>query len=1780
MAPKKPVKDTNDEDYWRTCIEEASLDDDTWKVKVIILEAAGSDQDRLYLNKFEVYAAEERRFVIKNICKTETIFMVNQLGGEKKVKDENLRVFEEGQSYLKDKRDIPPDILALIVKKLILKMKDEYLFIKRQRLEVREGMKRESHTMIGRAEVRGTVIVKPPEPVEPPPEPPKGKGKKGEPEIPELPPVDEGKKYNTLLRVRGEEWRDKVYVDDFPTDGPNLYVAVTGFVEPYLAESLIKIGIPLTAVVQIRINPTEVRVPSSLFRATKRGQSQTDVLIEKSLKFWEDLQQLRIQKDSADYFKGTAFLVYSPPYWDNENLSGEPEKIYDELCYLMYDIQDLSRQHVHYLDNVDIFSVPEDEKDKRFSSYYNQLAEDVPLECMVMCSVLDNILQTVCNSENFGEDSSQTSLSTAMTLNQPQENSADVNKSERAEYLVKGVFKALCSADARNHSYRISYGEEYENHKNPTVINFGDFVKYNTFHLGNLNLDNLVKGMLLGMPINKLWFNYDYPSGDIEAKIQFHVNVLLSCFERKDVETVELNRLLHILACRKLYNNRSSLKKLHLPLNTITEFKKVYLKRSILAEPLPKCPSLCEKWSSTTLPFSSMLKSNEDNIILNDGDEETCRIKFLFECPDISELVSAAEIATQKPINHIIDDFDYFEDFTGTIAFQTMSDAFYKFNCVDYKYCEVTDCLIMMFFNSHDSDGISREEWRCHLPTPVCLQDFFDFVLEEQYDWIQKEEMIYDEKMALKSESECKVLCRDLTTKSCVDNTEVHLELLMEGSLKHKELIAAEDAEPEESEEQISESKKTTKTTPSESEMESKGSKKAKSPTASTPKPLKSLQTTTSTVLEKIPVKPFSGYDLGDRRVEVFGKDSIFFSQDGTRIVTAYSLMIPSNLENITLNIIPGNGNTEFWMHKVLGDSIAQETIDTCESFRIVSKNNVIIYVKKQNYESPLPTLTAVSMDTTKPKESTVKSPLSSKLSNAVPMFFETKSFYSLFVTWPNGLITETVHVDNSHEVSHVKQYFSGNSNELLKTNEEMRCISLNGEVIIFNRTGNVEVLRPDGSYINVIKCEKRLICNEPEDIASEVSSDKGKKGKGKEKEKGKVSKASSKSSKNVMIDDDESELKPPQYELVIEEFETIEANGLKEKWIHDISYFMEKLLVRTATDYCLGEVFSRRMDGTHILLNKDGVQIVTFPNGTRIISRYFLEDEIFPEWNEEELQYFALLESDSGDVDTLKSKLSESQKSINLEEAEYSSSFASGMSKKVEEEEKVETKVRTDGYVSVQILYIIEHPNLTTVTINKSDGKVTVDSPNDTSVTVCNNNNFEMVLDEATVAKFNGENLNINYEACCDCKSKTTCTVKIKCDELCSVTQIHRCWLKMEDSFSKKIIVNDEGNISVSTDATSEEVLIVDETCPNEESLQKESKKSLQVKSESSLQTHGKCNEMYKAKNMRFFVLKRDLTCSELVHRSVIEEYKRECRWQPWCSINRYNTFGDHRSIVSMLTPVHRTETEKWLMESKFADKPKFLTYKDLKKDCGKGFYHWMRPYGRFEPKPKKPDNVLPDRLPRAYVFRVVEQQWNESEREELKGGRELLYAILRYRNVIEKDSETILNIPIIDLRPEDERRTDSIIQAIAHKTYEELKVKLAEDVQSRVKMTITTKPLKLKEEMSIEGEAEEGEATFKSSEGEGSSLIQEVAVVEDMSSNLKRYWRRRAEEFKEEQFYQYLLREGSVPPYFRNVLGGAIWWEMNNAAGDAANLAERRKMKCACPDEEKSPTDVTPFM
>ncbi|KAL4703427.1 hypothetical protein ACJJTC_008146 [Scirpophaga incertulas] len=1744
MGPKKG-KDVTNEDYWKTFIEDSLLNDEHWEVKVILIEAAGSEQDRKYLNSFESYAAEDKRFVIKNISKTETTFMINQLGGDKKVKDDNLKVFEAGESYLKEKKDIPPDVWALIIKHLILKMKDEYLFIKRQRLEVREGMRAESITMVGKDEVRGSVNVKLPDAVSSSPDT-KVKKNKGEPEpVVQSSDETEGKKYNTVLRVRGEEWRDKIYIDDFPNDGPNIYVALTGFIEPFLPVYLIKIGVPLTAVIQVRIESTLSKVPSYISKHNKKGSSQTEMLLEKSINFWDHLQNLRIDNSASDELKNTAFIIFSPSCEDLDQLVKSPEKIYDEICFLMYDVQDLTRQHVHYLENMRIINIPDYlNNDCRFE-FYTKKMQGIPLECLTVYSVMDSILVSIDENlnNNIQDGSISTkSLSSSITKNANIKSIDISDKVARAEHLVKRVFGCLNNiTDETKKTFRVTYGHNFENLKEPAVIQYGDKAKYSTFHLGNIDLENIIWRSLYNMPYNLLWRNHNKSNGQITEKNNVHVNILLSCLKRDDIEVDELNRLIYILSFRKLYNDKSSQRKKQTVPSNITNLKKTYLKRSILAEPLSQAPKNINS-TSTLLQFQIQ---NENS--LNDskeGSEEICCVKSLFDFPDICGLVSATEIANEEPIIHVIDDYEYFEDFTGNNASQVMHEAFNNFNCVDYKYCEITDSILLMFFNSHDENGIAREQWRSHIPTPVCLQDFFDFVLEENYDWIENEERIYVENIIVQSKSIGKDANILQVGKSCIGNIEDELDLLIEGSIKYKEIAKIEEIT------EISDTNATTNKSaisPTSNE-DSKSSKKSKSSTPKQTRKIFTVPEPDSYTSLNTPAKPFHGYNLGERRLESFGQNCMFYSKDGTRVLTKYSMLIPNNIEFVALNIAPGNGYNEFWLYKALDTlAVTSEVTDVCESFRITTKGELFINIRKRTFQ--IPEMKPMNFISDPYSKNNINN---SNYENNVGEI-QSKNYYSFTVTWPNGLITESVH-DNNSEISHIKQFYL---NPTPNHVEDMRCISIKGEVIIFKSSGIIDVLYPDGSIVTITNCRKEMV--QPintEDIQSNASSEKS--GKDKKKGKEKNRKSSLRLSKSTIIDDNISETNPPEYELFIHEYETIDNNGVKEQWINGKPIFIEKFMSRTATDHCLPEVFTRRMDGTNILLNKNGDQVVTFPDKTRIITNYFIdEEEIYPEWTDEEVKYFNTLNLGETEMQNHNSQISMSPKSC----TEIDSKTDSFCSYRKYEQELEE---RCDGYISVQISFTIEHEKFSSVIVDKAHETISVISPNNTQVTVDINNNYNMTLDDKTTAIFDGKTLNINYVACAKCDAKTTIAVSVNTEEVNSgSSKINNNWLEMCDSFDKHVEVDEEGNIF-----TSNQTYTTD-TDESYRSRHGEECVSNEIKSEATEELHEDCKEMSLAKSTRFIVLHRDLSCSELIHRDMLDQYIQNCRGQPWCSINEHDTFADHRSLVSILTPVHVTESEKWLMESKLADKPHYLKYKDLKEDAGKGFYHWMRPYDRFVPQPRKPNKVLPPRLPRAYILRTLEKQWNDSERHMLSGAKELICAILEYRKVVKSNSEALSTVPIKDPRSAEEKCIDDNVQKLAHRIYEDLRNRITEQVAKAAKADITTLPPAASIAM-LPGprgiDSDTDESYDSQAPYEASTLVKQLEAAETMRPSLQRYWRRREQEVKEDEFYMHLLRDGGVPPYFRNVLGGAVWWEVNSAVEDATRLGEETNVTCAC--------------
>lgn len=116
--------------------------------------------------------------------------------------------------------------------------------------------------------------------------------------------------------------------------------------------------------------------------------------------FWKDLDDIR----NENQFKKTAFINATIPFVSGNDLKEHSKEIYDELSFLVYDIEDKRRQHRHYLTNIQVFDVTESAELHPVESYhkYNAYLNDIPSDQITVATFLNALIHQVCDDSPSG----------------------------------------------------------------------------------------------------------------------------------------------------------------------------------------------------------------------------------------------------------------------------------------------------------------------------------------------------------------------------------------------------------------------------------------------------------------------------------------------------------------------------------------------------------------------------------------------------------------------------------------------------------------------------------------------------------------------------------------------------------------------------------------------------------------------------------------------------------------------------------------------------------------------------------------------------------------------------------------------------------------------------------------------------------------------------------------------------------------------------------------------------------------------------------------------------------------------------------------------------------------------------------------------------------------------------------------------------------------------------------------------------------------------------------
>ncbi|XP_043518366.1 uncharacterized protein LOC122533068 [Frieseomelitta varia] len=1121
------------------------------------------------------------------------------------------------------------------------------------------------------------------------------------------------RKANTKLRKRGEEWRDAVYVDDAPINGPNLYVILSCFHDPDLPQQLINVGVPLRCLMQIK-RPGERLVHDGDVE-TRPGKlyflEEYSARVLKLYNFWTKLEERSRDPVANPELGDVGFLVFSPPRFDEESSKDDDEALkkdtYDRVSCILYDFYDLCRQHGNYLKSMRV-EVGMEADGRANTQVYETLLDGFPSECVSVPLILFAILTQIVANERGTTATGTTS-----------ENQHDVETEAKSETTNKSPAVPL-AFEEKIKSLDIKYNLEDEErdigHDGQTVSDI-KLILHEDSLLEAIRLldDSAIQRMIANptdlidnilpifrQPVIANFFQKHSTSEGKSNEYTRHIDNIRRYFD-EEVNDEEVRHHLHVLMFDGMMSRLNEFETMEAETSGIindatTKGEKVSVLES--PESLERSKSLS---SFSTKRMRELRFLSDGNIDYGRTVPEIARCSPLFDLIDPRELLAPGYLARNMFEARAADrarpeDFTDVQLMPEAIFLQLVHRCLTVFDRLAPRYFEPTDSLLLCFYNDRRAGRVHEEERTSSIRTPVRLRDFCEYVAPEERDWLRREEELHRLQTAKSVER--------LMRRSSEIYEETMLfcdeDFVLPGTLKARDLQARRKGELQDD---VSSNTPTEKTTEEgkkkkKKKRPSKGGKKKNDKSSS---PRKSVDVETSPLItgkvspgpppdraESEPVYDFVGYDLGRLRVQVTNRRRTFRSADDTLVrVEVDDWLYKAKHLRITVTI---RGNSLRLSRRI-------DAPETDEMFHLTSKLGIILAFQK----------------------------LSSPHASTNRSHTWQNTIVEHRISWPTGLLIESVVGDGPDNPYYIRQSYTPRGYVNSENDREIcRKFLRNGTVLKYLHDGRVIVLRPNGVVVTCTAFEKLGVKRgrNYDHQAKDGSGDRPK-----ETKESKTRRKPMSDLKSSLFETGEGDLASAQKNLTtnldvlsatdntvkVSRYTVLNDDGRVYEVVDDLVVSEHhRLLVRTASDYEVDEKFTRRADGTNVLLNSNGELIVRFPDGTRITTGYTIEKEpVTCDWTEEEvLLYFATDEQRCADRSLSNPGY--------VDEPRTSPSY---------EEEKINELLIRDSFVSVLLTCRAEHKNYAAVSYDQSAVNCTLSMPDDLRVSISRRGHYEVLM-------------------------------------------------------------------------------------------------------------------------------------------------------------------------------------------------------------------------------------------------------------------------------------------------------------------------------------------------------------------------------------------------------------------------------------------------------------------
>ncbi|XP_070163004.1 uncharacterized protein [Polyergus mexicanus] len=1361
------------------------------------------------------------------------------------------------------------------------------------------------------------------------------------------------------------------HANDVPFDEPNLYVVLSGFHDPDLPAELLNIGVPLTCILEIKL-PSEryvayqTKEKDFISRDKMHYSEDYHINVNELNEFWMITRERFANLSTYPIYSDITILTFSPAILPETFTITEKEflkrDIYDRALRTLYHLYDLCLQHAKYLKRMRLEKGIIDERDEAMDTkIYEDALNDIPNEYINVPLILGAILlQVESNLARSYDGCIPVKRNTGFS-------DADMgraNISTTAERIP--VFSVRDKLKLLDLEYELidEYADSTGQSSLPfdlEVIPYGDTLSVIVRHFlqrRSIDLDDAVLLVLRDPRIINTWQNREILTRSKSDMYFCHIDNIARTFNREQtVSREEIVHYLHLLMFDELIFSEDNYDaRAEQPLKEdLSTLKRTTIKRA---------HSLS---NFTALPVSSLRRFKSDTEIYYDKP-----VIAFTECPLLFALTDTRETLLPGYLQENIfkkrsyersslEEYEDIELLSDRVFLQVIQECFQRFDRFSARYLEPTDSMLLYFSNNNRVDDVFEERRMSSIRTSIGLGEFCEYIAEEEENWIERER---ETRQSRRMDLTGRFMKRPIEVE---DDAIIFADecFVLPDSLKARHLKKSPDRD---SQKKISETMEceeknverkiiTTGRKRNEALMTDNGSEQADGKVMNEKTSMMKKKSATriddvdtsflsvkkilsSRCVEKDESYDFIGYDLGSLRVQVIHYSKKFLLDDTTVRVELEDWLHGDLHVRIAIIL----------QHCTLRLSRGSDRRQSENTFHLTTEGGIVLgFCRNKNKDFDA-----------------VRGSSDCHWRNFA---------FDFRASWPSGLLIEPAIEDGTKDPFCIRQsYVSKRLGRASASREVYRNFLRNGTVLKYMDDNTVVILRPNSVIVTCMYFDKSQSYDESihRTTLKEFRNKKSNSMVAKSREKV-IGSTESRSNGSILDEQSPKQRTLPLGERVtsdeadslvigankVLQYSVVNYDGRQYEVLNDLVVSEhDRLLVRTTSDYEVNEVFTRRADGTDTLLRSNGELVVIFPDGTRIITGYTIEEQpAICEWSEDELQrYFGY----GGRINVASSH--DSAFSRQGPPAPYT-----------DYRDKLTGISIADGFVSILLTFRMEHEDYATVSYDQSAVGCTLSMPDNLRVSISGEGHYEVSMEDKVNLKvievegiFDNVDLLISAirddvtfsKICATCGERSISTCKFR---------------KSSDGGPQTILTTIDilGNaLEVKSDGT---------TSYHRPYRRRESNEGMEGRSDSGTRIHrkhGRYCEMLKfpaRSQYRIFAMNRDLTACEYLHRSVRRERELAAVLGDETSMIQYpiSRRPELRRLITFM-PMEPEPGSKEISGScqyrMRSGKRTSCEKTELSRSTYSFPYNWLFPFG-------KRDQRVPERIQREVLARRNEQ-------------------------------------------------------------------------------------------------------------------------------------------------------------------------------------------------------------